>query len=215
MASTLPKRQLRYAGTISGNQPLVRAIMPATGATIHAGDVVVSSAGLAAVSATPVPAANTVLGLSMHGVLQGTSWYLVPEDLSGGQVLQQEDTGGTFGGTFMGMSSLLGSPEGLADHIIVANQDTLFWIVLVQAIALSQLGVSVGITQDATTKVWQADTTQATKSATIVAIPNYSGQLEIIGGVATPYNPIPTLGVTGDLNYPVVVRFLPAATALA
>lgn len=213
MASTLPLFQIRYAGTISGNQPLVRAYSPASGATIHAGDIVVSSSGLAAVSATPVPTGNTVLGVAMHGVKQGTSWYLVPED--GTATLQQEDTGGTFGGTFMGSAQLLGSVEGIAAHVIVANQDTLFILPYVPAISLAVLGTQVQIQQDGTTKVWEANS-GGTATAEIVAIPNYVGQAFVAsGGTLTAYNPIPASGGTGDVNYPVIIRFLTSATAVA
>lgn len=214
-ASTLPLQQIRYAGTISGNQPMAGVVDIASGQTVHAGDIVVSSAGKAAVSATPVPTGNTVLGVSMHGAKQGTAWYLVPEDGSG--TLQQEDTGGTFGGTFMGASNLLGSLEGTGVHYIIANQDTLFWITYKEPIGLDQLGVQVQIVQDATTKVWRADS-GGTAVAQIVGIPNYVGQLYVITGTTTPVNTIPAVGGaggTGDVNYPVIIRFLTSATAQA
>ncbi len=206
-ATTLPLQQIKYAGTISGNQPMAQIYVPASAANPASGDIIVSSSGLAAVSATPVPAANTVLGIAMHGVKQGTAWYLVPLDGSGSP--QQEDTGGTYGGTFMGMSQLMGSAEGIGVHVILANPDTIFQVTLVQPIGLSALGLQVGLVKNS--GVWQADTTQATKSALIVNIPSFVGQLYQAGQV----NPIPnTFNTTGDTNYPVWVQFLPTATAL-
>ena len=210
MATTFALRQMKFAGTISGNAPQAQVYQPTAAATIHAGDVTVFSSGTISVSATPVPASNTVAGLAFHGAMQGTPWYLVNEDLSSGSVLQQEDTGGTFGGTFMAVGSLLSSNEGLGVHIIQAVADNLFMCPLKQAIGYSAVGVQVGIVQDATTKVWYADSTQATKSAIIVMIPNFAGTLWPEG----PANPIPALfNTTGDLNAPVIIRWLAAASA--
>lgn len=214
-ASVLPLQQIKYAGTISGNSPLTRTFSPASGATIHAGDVVVNSSGNAAVSATPVPTGNTVIGVAMHGVKQGTAWYLVPEDGSG--TLQQEDTGGTYGGTFMGGSQLLGSIEGTGVHTIVANQDTLFFAVYKEPIGLDQVGVMVQMVQDPTTKVWYVDS-GGTAVAEIVDIPNFVGQNYVITGTVTPVNTIPAVGGsggTGDTYYPVIIRFLSTATFLS
>jgi hypothetical protein len=206
-ATTLPLQQIKGVGTISGNQFRVSPpYQVASGQTIAAGDVVTFAAGVASVSASPVPAANTVAGVSLHGAKQGTAWYLVPLDGSGSP--QQEDTGGTFGGTFMSASSLMGSLEGLGVHVMDANPDTIFQATLVQAIALSQIGVQVGLVKNS--GVWQADTSQATKTALIIGIPNFVGVLYPAG----PVNPIPTTGVTGDLNYPVWIQFLPTATLL-
>lgn len=210
MATVHPLRQIKFGGTISGNAPQARVYGPASGATIHAGDVVVSSAGLAAVSATTVPASNTVLGVALHGTKQGTAWYLVPEDGSG--TLQQEDTGGTFGGTFMGGSNLLGSQEGTGVHVVIANSDNLFQVVLKESISYDRLGVQVGIVQDATTGVWYADTTSSTKSAFIVDIVNLTGQVDTAG----VFNPIPnTSGGGGDTYWPVLVSWMEAAMILA
>jgi len=210
MATTFAYRQMKFAGTISGNAPQSQVYLPNSGQTIHAGDVVVFSGGQLSVSATPVPAANTVAGLAFHGTMQGTPWYLVNEDLSGGATLQQEDTGGTFGGTFMASGSLLSSNEGIGAHIVQAVADNLFMCALLQPIGYSVVGTQVGIVQDATTKVWYADTTQATKSAIVVMVPNFAGVLYPEG----PANPIPALfNTTGDVHAWVIIRWLAAASA--
>lgn len=213
-ASALPLQQIKYAGTISGNQPLVRTYPVNTGATIHAGDLVVLTAGNAAVSATPAPTGNTILGVAIHGAKQGTAWYLVPEDNSA--TLQQEDTGGTYGGTFMGASQLLGSIEGIGVHVVIANRDTLFYAVYKEPIGFDQVGIQVQLVQDSTTKVWYVDS-GGTATAQIVAIPNFVGQEYVITGTVTPVNPIPATGGaggTGDTNYPVIIQFLASATAI-
>lgn len=212
MATTLPQMQPKPIGTISGNQYQIQAMLLDDNVTLHAGDIAISATGetgLLDVAASPVAAAATVVGVCLHGVAVASGatypgWYLVPEDGSG--TLQQEDTGGTFGGTFMGLANLMGSVEGQAMHIAIANRDTVFQLVLTNPIALTYLGKSVGVVQDGSTKVWVIDGASTTAVMQIIAIPNYVGALYPAG----PVNPLVVTGTTGDLYYPVWAQFLDA-----
>jgi hypothetical protein len=215
-ASTLPQQQAKPIGTISGNQYRVDTFIVDDNVTLHAGDIAISATGetgLLDVAASPVAAAATVVGVCLHGLKSGTGadpaypgWYLVPEDNSA--TLQQEDTGGTFGGTFMGIGNLMGSIEGQGMHVAIANRDNIFQLVLTNPIALTYLGKQVGVVQDGTTKVWVIDGASTTAVMQFIGIPNFIGTL--YGTV--PVNPIPVTGTTGDLYYPVWAQFLDAVS---
>lgn len=185
--ATLARRQIAVVGTVSGNQPGVRVYEPVASLTIAAGNIVVENAGKFDLSATPVPAADTVLGVVMHDVKQGTAWHL-------GDATVQEATGGTFGGTFMGASNLLGSVEGIGGHVASASDDNIFEIGVDSALALADLGAQVQL--ELLTAIWEANIAGATKSAVIIALPNYEEQ------------------AIGDTNARVWVQFLPAASLL-
>lgn len=212
MASTLPQMQPKPIGTISGNQYRVETMLLDDNVTLHAGDIAISATsetGLLDIAASPVAAAATVVGVCLHGVSVASGatypgWYLVPEDGSG--TLQQEDTGGTFGGTFMGIANLMGSIEGQGMHIAIANRDTVFQLVLTNPIALTYLGKSVGVVQDTVTKVWVIDGASTTAVMQIIGIPNFIGALY----GSTPVNPVQITGTSGDLYYPVWAQFLDA-----
>ena len=215
-ATTLPQQQIKPIGTISGNQYQVNVFNVDESTTIAAGDVVISATGetgTVEVAASPVAAAATVVGVALHGAKSTStdgqaSWYLVPED--GSATLHQEDTGGTFGGTFMGTANLLGSMEGGGIHVAIANRDTIFQAVLTNPIALTYLGAKAGLVQDGATFVWVVDGASTTQVVQIVGIPNYIGALYPAG----PVNPVPITGTAGDLYYPVWVQFLDAVQFL-
>ncbi len=179
-------------GTISGNQFRYQVIIPAAAATINGGDLLVgpaaNQANTAAVSASPAPATKTILGFAGHAAKDGTTWFFDPTVTA---AFPEGIFGGTFGGTFMGAGNLLRSIEGTGVHVALADPDNIYEVNLVGVFALTQIGALVGLTQDAATKFWQADSAQANKVATVIAFR---------GG--------PNLGVVGDTNVRVAIRFL-------
>jgi len=181
------------AGTISGNSPAVRLVKAAASATINGGDLLVGSGAnvldTVAVSATPATTTKDKAGFAIHGVKDGTAWYL--NDAAPGGTQPEGGFGGTFGGTFMDSSKLLRSIEGIGTHVLLADPDNVFEITLAGTFALNQVGLPAGITQDATTKFWQADTAQANKVCTVIGFP---------GG--------PNKGVVADITVRVWIRFL-------
>lgn len=167
--AALTKRQPVAAGTISGNQPQVRAYEVDTGVTIRAGQVLVEASGKAALAVAAFTA-DTIMGVALHDAKQGTPWYL------GAEPPAQEDTGGTFGGTFMGASDLLGSIEGIGVHVALANDDTIFEFSLDDALALANIGALVELV--VASGIFTVTTTLGANAdfGLIVGIPNYPGQ---------------------------------------
>ncbi len=187
--AALTKKQIRVVGSVSGNQPQVRVYEVNAGQVLRTGDIVVENAGKVDKAAATVLANDLVLGVALHAAdpAAADGWYL-------GNLAQQENSGGTFGGTFSGSSDLLGSIENIGVHVALANADNIFEVGLDTALALAQLGAQVQL--GLASGIWSADDTGATKTAVIVAIPNYPGQ------------------AIGDTNARVWIQFLAAASDL-
>lgn len=168
--AALIRRQPTAAGTISGNQPQVRAYEIHTAITLRAGQVLVENAGRADLAVAAFTA-ETIMGIALHDGKQGTEWYL------GASVPAQEDTGGTYGGTFMGgLSDLVGSIEGVGMHVALANDDTIFEFSLDEALALADIGAIVEL--EVNSGIFSVSTAvgAAIDFGLIVGIPNYPGQ---------------------------------------
>lgn len=191
--ATLARRPARCVGTISGNQPQIRAWpVGSTLAGANAGkrgDFVKEGAGVDAgklvLAASPIAADNTLLGLLAHGVdaTARGGWYLGSSSVG--------DSGGTFGGTFAG---LVGGNEFTGGHVFTANDDNIFELCNDAASSLADLGAEVQI--ELTSGIWEINVAGVTKSAVVIAIPNYPGE------------------AIGDINQRYWVQILPAASAL-
>lgn len=169
--ATLVKKPARAVGTLSGNQPQVRAFMPDTAVELYGGDFVKLASGLILRCDTPIDGTD-LAGLLLHDTKQGTSWHL-------GSGAANTKGGGTYGGTFMGSLHVLGSIEGLAGHVVVANADTYFEAGCEDALALADIGDAVEIQRDTSgsdANVWEVDQNGGTTTAIVIAIPNLVGQ---------------------------------------
>lgn len=167
--AALIRRQPAAVETISGNQPQMRAYEVHTAITLRAGQVLVENAGRADLAVAAFTA-DTIMGIAAHDAKQGTAWYL------GADPGAQEDTGGTYGGTFMGASDLLGSIEGIGVHVHLANDDTIFEFSLDEALALADIGAIVEL--EVNSGIFSVSTAlgAAIDFGIIVKIPNYPGQ---------------------------------------
>lgn len=202
------------AGTISGNQFRVQTFDIATatwgGDTITAagplvcngGDVAAQvpsggdqgKAGLAIYPAPGTPG-KRYLGFFIHSVVQGTSWSFDPTVTASHP---QGVYGGTYGGTFMGLSNLLRSMEGVGAHLATSDPDNLYEVNYTSAVlAFSIIGAYKKFVQDSTTKFPVIQDGASTDEFLVVGFR---------GG--------PNLGVIGDTNPRVLVRWLTGASPL-
>lgn len=197
--ATLTKKPARVVSSISGNQPQVRVYRVDAAVELFGGDFVAQASatdGDLVRAATPIAADDLLLGLLLHAVKEGTGWHLKdkPDVNTYG--------GGTFGGTFMGATNLLGSLEGIGGHVALANADSIFELGADSAAgsAAEVVGEQVGVIRDVAgddANIWEVDEDSATNSAVIVAIPNYPDE---VPGT--------------DLNARVWIQFIAAASAL-
>lgn len=185
--AALTRRQPKAVGTISGNQWAVGVYEVTAGQVLRRGSVVIEASGKASLAAAAFTA-DTILGVAQHNADPASAWYLGASS--------QEDSGGTFGGDFMGASDLLGSVAGIGVSVALANADTLFEFCMDEALQLADLGAVVELQLNS--GIFSVDRTLngAENFGTIVAIPNYPGV------------------AIGDTNAPVHVIILASASVL-